>query len=131
MNKDFPVFEAGEKIKLSVTYKSKKVFNDMAFRISILTTDGRVIGQATSAPVIAVKQGENATALTLNVDWLAPGKYGIKLVAYMVNEYGGNMNLDVVDMACFFEKTQSGNNGMVWNHEWWGDISFPEIQIAE
>lgn len=130
MNKDFPVFETGEKIKLSVTYNAKKVFNDMAFRMSILTTDGRVIGQATSSPSVTTKPGENTTVMELNVDWLAPGKYGIKLVAYMVNEYGGNMNLDVVDMACVFEKSHSGNNGMTWNHEWWGNISFPEIQIV-
>lgn len=130
MNKDFPVFETGEKIKLSVTYNAKKSFKDMAFRISILTTDGRVIGQATSSPSVTTKSGENTTVMELNVDWLAPGKYGIKLVAYMVNEYGGNMNLDVVDMACVFEKSHSGNNGMTWNHEWWGNISFPEIQIV-
>lgn len=131
MNKDFPVFETGEKIRLSVKYNAKKVFNDMAFRTSILTTDGRVIGQATSSPSVTTDLGENTTVLELNVDWLAPGKYGIKLVAYMVNEYGGNMNLDVVDMACVFEKSQSGNNGMTWNHEWWGNISFPEIQIVK
>lgn len=131
MNKDFPVFETGEKIRLSVSYNAKKVFNDMAFRMSILTTDGRVIGQATSSPSVTTKMGENTAVLELNVDWLAPGKYGIKLVAYMVNEYGGNMNLDVVDMACVFEKSQSGNNGMVWNHEWWGNISFPEIHIVK
>lgn len=131
MNKDFPVYNTGEKIKLSVNYNAKKVFNDMAFRMSVLTTDGRVIGQATSAPAVTTKSGENTTVLELNVDWLAPGKYGIKLVAYMVNEYGGNMNLDVVDMACVFEKGQSGNNGMTWNQEWWGNISFPEIQIVE
>lgn len=131
MNKDFPVFATGERIKLSVTYNAKKSFDDMAFRMSILTTDGRVIGQATSSPSITVKPGENTTVLDLNVDWLAPGKYGIKLVAYMVNEYGGNMNLDVVDLACVFEKSQSDNNGMAWNHEWWGNISFPEVQIVE
>lgn len=131
MNKDFPVYNTGEKIKLSVNYNAKKVFNDMAFRMSVLTTDGRVVGQATSAPAVTTKLGENTTVLELNVDWLAPGKYGIKLVAYMVNEYGGNMNLDVVDMACVFEKAQSGNNGMAWNQEWWGNISFPEIQIVE
>ena len=131
INKDFPVFETGEKIKLSVTYNAEKVFNNMAFRMSVLTTDGRVIGQATSSPVVTTKLGENTSVLELNVDWLAPGKYGIKLVAYMVNEYGGNMNLDVVDMACVFEKSQTGNNGMTWNHEWWGNISFPEIQIVE
>lgn len=131
LNKDFPVYETGEKIELSVNYNSKKEFNNMAFRMSVLTTDGRVIGQATSAPAITTNIGENVSVLDLNVDWLAPGKYGIKLVAYMVNEYGGNMNLDVVDMACVFEKTQSGNNGMAWNHEWWGHISFPEIKIVE
>ena len=130
-NKDFPVYKADEAVQLSVNYFAQKAYEDMAIRMSILTTDGRVIGQTTTKPIITTKVGENTCKLNLNIDALSPGKYAIKLVAYAVNEYGGNMNLDVVDMACVFEKEPFGNNNMTWNHEWWGYIAFPELSIVD
>lgn len=127
--KEYPVYNEGELIRTKIYYSSRKIYNNMAFRISILTTDGMIIGQATSKPCINTKIGDNKIGINLNVNLLAQGKYIIKLVAYLVNEYGGNQNLDVIDNAGIFEKSQSGNNGMVWNVNWWGHIRFPELEI--
>lgn len=131
LDKDFPVYENNESILMEIQYSAKKEFQNMAFRVSILTTDGKVVGQATSSPIITTKIGDNCNKLRLNIDPLAPGKYVIKLVAYAVNEYGGNENLDVVDTASVFEKKPFGNNGMEWNHNWWGYIAFPELKVSE
>lgn len=129
LNKDFPVYKAGERIEFKIDYTSQKVYNDLAFRVSVMTTDGRVIGQSTSKPVINAVVGENCEAFSLDISSLAPGKYILKLIAYIVGQMGANENLDVVDAACLFEKEQFGNNGMMWNHNWWGDILIPELEI--
>lgn len=129
-DKTFPVYKANESIKFLINYTAKKEYRDMAIRMSVMTTDGRVIGQATTKPEINATPGKNTCKLGLDIGVLAPGKYAIKIVAYAVNEYGGNRNLDVVDMACVFEKEQFGNNSMTWNHDWWGHIAFPEVTIS-
>ena len=56
----------------------------------------------------------------------------MKFVAYSVNEFGANLNLDVVETACSFEKIQgTENNNMLWNHTWWGYMMLPELRIEE
>ena len=76
--------------------------------------------------------GSNEIDLTLLLDWLAPGKYLVKLTAYSVNQFGTNQMHDVVEEAFAFEKEQSSqeNNNMTWNHTWWGYMMFPEIAMG-
>ncbi len=80
---------------------------------------------------MTAKCGSNETVLTLRLDWLAPGKYIVKLTAYSVNEFGMNQMHDVVDDCFAFEKVQGmdDNNRMSWNHTWWGYMMFPELEV--
>ena len=104
----------------------------MAVRMTVEAADKTVVGLATSKPVVSTIEGENELDLTLKLDWLAPGKYIIKLTAYSVNEFGTNQMHDVVENAFAFEKIQddSVNNKMEWNHTWWGFMMFPELEIS-
>lgn len=128
-DKKRPVYKDSEKIKLLINYSATKVYSNLAFRVSFLTLDGRVIGLSSSKACITTIKGENSINLVLHPDCLAPGKYIIKLVAYLINEYGGNENLDVIDNAGVFEKISSMNSSMTWNSNWWGFICFPEIDV--
>ena len=105
---------------------------NMAVRMTVEAADKTVVGLATSKPVVSTIEGENKLDLTLKLDWLAPGKYIIKLTAYSVNEFGTNQMHDVVENAFAFEKIQddSVNNKMEWNHTWWGFMMFPELEIS-
>ena len=100
-------------------------------RMTVLSADKTPVGLATSRPEMFAKAGNNKVNLTLNLEWLAPGKYVVKLTAYSVNEYGTNQMHDVVEEAFAFEKVQSlnDNNRMVWNHHWWGYMLFPELEV--
>ena len=132
INKEYPVYGFGENVKLEISYISKKRFLNVAFRLSILNVDRMVIGQATSKPCVDVNVGFNSTTISFDVNSLAPGKYIIKVVVYSVNEYGGNNNMDIIEEACAFEKIQNGeNNNMAWNHNWWGYLMFPELEIVD
>ena len=39
---------------------------------------------------------------------------------------------DVVENSFSFEKVQEDgvNNGMAWNHTWWGFMLFPELTVS-
>lgn len=132
LGKETPVYTGNEPVRVQVGYTAKAPIEKLAFRMTVEAADKTVIGLATTRPVIAAKAGENTAELTLVLDWLAPGKYMVKLTAYSVNQFGTNQMHDVVEEAFAFEKEQNAaeNNNMAWNHTWWGYMMFPEIQLS-
>ncbi len=132
INAKEPVYTQGQNVQARVTFRAKKAIPNMAMRMTVLAADKTTVGLATSKPLINALEGINTATLSLALDWVAPGKYIIKLTAYSVNEYGTNCMHDVVEEAFAFEKMQlDENNKMTWNHTWWGYMMFPEVGIGE
>ena len=131
LNTKEPYYSDGKDVEVKVNYTAFENINNMAIRMTVEAADKTVVGLATSKPTIMTAKGENEVDLTLKLDWLAPGKYIIKLTAYSVNEFGANQMHDVVDNAHAFEKLQSdsSNNNMEWNHTWSAFMMFPELEI--
>lgn len=132
-NKDNAIYTGKEPVNVEVSYTAKTKINNLAFRMTVEAADKTVVGLATSKPSIESAAGENKADLALMLDWLAPGKYLVKLTAYSVNQFGTNQMHDIVEEAFAFEKVQSSNenNNMAWNHTWWGYMMFPEITIGK
>ena len=132
LNTDFPIYQSDELVTVKVNFTANESISNLALRMTVLATDKTAVGLATTKPCITAQSGENESILKLALDWLAPGKYVVKLTAYSVNEYGMNQMHDVVDDCFAFEKVQSmdNNNRMTWNHNWWGYMMFPEIDIV-
>ncbi len=129
-NKDFPAFFPGETMETTVYYTAKKAFSNMAFRLTVFSENRTIVGLATTAPIISVKEGENTTVLKTKLDWLAPGRYVVNLIAYSVDEVGGSGLHDVVEDCFAFEKLQKeDNNKMLWNHAYWGYTMFPTVEV--
>lgn len=65
------------------------------------------------------------------LDWLAPGRYVVKLTAYSVNQFGTNQMHDVVEEAFAFEKEQTTGKITIWLGiiPGGGYMMFPEIAI--
>lgn len=131
LEKERPVFVQNENVKARVCFDAVRELKGIAVRFNVQTPDKTVVGLATTKAVIDTCKGENSIDLCFNHDWLAPGKYYVKIVVYSVNEYGSNLLHDVVDEAFAFEKIQDieDNNRMTWNHNWWGYMMFPEIEV--
>ncbi len=129
--KDNATYSGAERVRAKVEYEAKEKLENLAFRMTIESADKTVVGLATSKPIIKAENGDNTVELTLDMDWLAPGKYIVKLTGYSVNKFGTNQMHDVVENAFAFEKEQemSQNNNMAWNHIWWGYMMFPELEI--
>ena len=131
-DKEIPMYYTGEKLNLKIDYRSEQDIHGLAFRTTVSSQDKTIVGLATTKPTIHTKEGQNQTKLTIDLDWLAPGHYNVKVVAYSVNEYGGEQLHDVVDNCFSFEKVQGdANNRMNWNHVYWGYMMFPEIEIKK
>lgn len=128
---DFPIYQTGDTIHVKVDYNSKENMSNLAMRMTVLSPDKNAVGLASSCPCIVATEGENTTTLSLALDWLAPGKYIVKLTAYSVNEFGMNQMHDIVEDCFAFEKVQTlnDNNRMNWNHSWWGYIMFPNLTV--
>lgn len=133
MEKDYPIYLPKEDIKIKVEFLGNKAINNMSIRMVIQTEGGVNVGLATTVSCIDVKSGEQKIVLTLKHNWLAPGKYAVKLIAYSINEYGGGPLHDVVEDAFLFETIDevNGNNHMGWNHNVWGYMKFPYIEISK
>ena len=133
LHTDFPVYESGDVVTVRVYFTSNCDIDHLAIRMTVQSGDKTVVGLATSSPCMQARAGHNEAVLTLRLDWLAPGKYIVKLTAYSVNEFGMNQMHDVVDDCFAFEKVQSmdDNNRMTWNHSWWGYMMFPELGVNE
>lgn len=131
INTETPIYGVGDVVQVKVRYHANKEIPNMALRMTVEAADKTVVGLATSKACINTLTGDNNIELTLALEWLAPGKYIIKLTAYSVNEFGTNLMHDVVENAFAFEKIQDGssNNKMAWNHTWWGFMMFPELEI--
>ena len=131
LHTDFPVYESGDVVTVRVDFTSNCDIDHLAMRMTVQSGDKTVVGLATSSPCMQARAGHNEAVLTLRLDWLAPGKYIVKLTAYSVNEFGMNQMHDVVDDCFAFEKVQSmdDNNRMTWNHSWWGYMMFPELGV--
>jgi lipopolysaccharide transport system ATP-binding protein len=125
------VYEQSEKVRVQIDYSAKEALCDIAMRMTIFTTDKTVVGLATSKPCINTRENENGLIVELCTDWLAPGKYIVRITAYSVNEYGSSSMHDVVDDAFAFEKMQPlhENVKIAWNHNWWGHMMFPELDV--
>ena len=127
-----PIYQKGESIQMQIDYLSQNDIHNLAFRWTIHSAEGNRAGMATTRPCICGGKGQNSVILTIPLDWLAPGKYIVDLVAYSVNEYGHDQLHDVINGAFVFEKDmfKEENNGMEWHHSWWGYVMFPEIEVS-
>ncbi len=132
INTESPVYHTSKNVDIRVSYESKREFKNLAFRMTVESADKTAVGLATSDTCIPAKVGINSVTLSMSLNYLAPGRYIIKLTAYSVNEFGTNQMHDVVENAFAFEKIQSldENNNMQWNHSWWGYMMFPKLQIG-
>lgn len=132
LDKEYPIYDFDEKLRIKINYTSKIAINNMVFRFTLFSNDGTAVGLASSLPVVNTNIGENSAIATIDIETLAPGKYNFRIIAYSVNKYGNNQDHDVVDRAFYFEKMLGDeNNKMDWNHNWWGYMKFPNVDIEK
>ena len=129
-----PILYEGEDLKLRLRFTARQEFKELAFRVTLFTTSRIPVGMAASRPILEAKPGENQTDYRLQFPNLACGEYVARIVLYEVDDSGSEIVHDVVDNAfSIFKEYKEAKNAFSsrWGHQYWGGISFPEIDILQ
>lgn len=128
-----PTYLQGERIHLLVDYYAEREIHNYAIRLVIQTIDKVRVGMAMTEPTLNTASGAHSMEVNFPIDWLAPGKYSIFLVATSINEFGTEQVHDRLENLCTFERIvdQKINNQMTWARSAWGSIMIPDLLINE
>lgn len=121
----------GEKIFFTLDISVSQNIQNVYFRCMIYFIDNQPICMTTTNEGLKFfKIGMNRYDCILDTSPLAPGKYKIKIALYVLNDFGSEELLDVLDNCIYFiiEESNSMNN-MTWLHQWWGHIKLNNIRI--
>ena len=124
----------GEKISMRLKFSSTENFNASHFRFVIKSLDDIPVMMGTSPQGIQVKsQKDNTVRVVLDTGMLAPGRYALSMILYLVNEFGTTMTLDGMHDVLIFEiapKTNFNNN-MPWQTKYWGHTYNNNVEVIE
>ena len=127
-------YQFGETIRFETTQAVSETMTNLLFRIIIYYFDGSAATMLTTKSGVSLNKNEKMKiSFDVDTSFLAPGMYTLKLCAYELNGFGNSIFYDVVDAGLFnfeVQADESFNNGMEWNHNWWGHITSNEMQIA-
>lgn len=131
LDRDNAIIPSGENIHFCLTVESNKKHPNVHLRVMAYYSDGLpVFMSSTQNDGLQLNIGKNEISGVIQVDNLAPGEYWFKLALYLVNEYGGESHLDVIDKQVGFQINDNVSvNNMVWLHPWWGHIRQKDIEL--
>ncbi len=127
-----PQFAAGNNIRANKTLKIVKETDNLCLRAMACSEDETPVGMTTTlCGQMELPEGIHTIPMIFPAEMLAPGKYYLKLALYAVDEFGNNVNVDVVDKAVWFEVMESNaDNKLAWQSKWWGHIRLPQVEIG-
>lgn len=134
LDTQYAVYPVGSVIHFRIKYKSLNNINNAFFRTIVKTTEGTPIIMFANDKGFEISNNNVQTIdVQANISQLVPGRYSLSFVFYEVNEFGGDVNLDVVrDVYCFEIVTVPGfNNNMEWQQRYWGNFYGKPLQIKK
>ena len=108
-------FDYNGKISGTITFESRKVFNDCVLKL-FLSCNGVPVTTFETKNKLNFEYGETAIQFEANLYKLAPAKYTVKLVLCNRNNLGGIDYLDVLMDSYIFDITAP--HGFLDNQEW-------------
>ncbi len=132
-DRETAIISSGENLKFKLSIDSNQVYKNVQLRVMAYFSDGfPVFMSSTQNDGFDINEGNNTILGLIKVDNLAPGEYWFKLALYLVNEYGGEQHLDVIDKQVGFQINDNLSvNNMVWQHTWWGHIRQNDILLLK
>jgi lipopolysaccharide transport system ATP-binding protein len=128
------VYNVGSTLNVCLTLSSSKEVSSAFLRVIIKTVEGTpVTMMATNSGFRLEKDQKKQIFFDVNISRLVPGRYTASPVIYEVNEFGGNVNLDVLrDVYCFeVVQIQGFNNNMIWEPRYWGCVYNEPLIVRE
>lgn len=120
----------GSTFKFKLDYVCEKSIQDLYFRFCIYLQDGTAIATSVSKSVNTLT-GENSNIFEIDLSYLAPEKYVLKIIAIELDEYGSQIRHDCINRAVNFEVyTKNQLHNFVWDTKWWGHYVIPDATIV-
>lgn len=126
------VFGSNELINLKIAWKNLMKIDNLGLRIEIWTLDDHT--QA-SFVIYDFYSGEinccNDIILQLDISSLKEATYRMVYVFFIKDEYGNNIDLDIVFGLCFKKSMLDSKEKMIWKNKNWGYIELPKPKIID
>ena len=121
----------GNELIVSLDYNSVRCIKNLFFRFCIYLCDGTAIATSVSEPANVLK-GENKNTYKLDVSYLSPDTYVLKVIAIEINEYGSQLRHDCINRALDFEIYATDQlHSFVWDNRWWGHYVIPDAKMSQ
>lgn len=123
-----------EKLRFLLKWKVLQDADEVKLRTIIRYQDDSGVGLAQSKDLGNFCAGQEVERIfELDTSMLAEGKYAFSLVLFQSDEVGNSVVLDHITRACSIEVLSPENEGnkLNWEHQWWGSVRFPDIEVIE
>lgn len=133
LGKENAIIPSGENIKFRMRIDSDRIYSNVHLRVMAYFSDGLpVFMSSTQNKGFMLNESQNSISGVINVSNLAPGEYWFKLALYLVNEFGNEFHLDIIDKQVGFQINDNITvNNMEWLHSWWGHIRQADIELLK
>ena len=124
------IYSCGESIRFIITWEAKEPLADVQFRMIVRYKNDSPVGLVQSESLgNCVPLTKSCSVLSFDTSFLAEGKYYLSIALFQKDDVGNSIVLDHVTKACSFKliSNVSDKNNLVWEHQWWGSIRFPNL----
>jgi hypothetical protein len=130
VDKELPVYKAGEPIRFRMEIQARKPVKDLRFRFEIRYIDDTSVGVSQCPSLGDMAQQDVKTCdMCFDTRTLTRGQYKVCAVLYAMNEFGAYEDYDAVWPFFIFEITD--DTTLNWNKNAWGHIQFPMLSVEE
>ena len=125
-------FDIGSFMIGKLELSSNRDIDNLYLRIVIKTDEGVPVTMTiTDKCYVVKKEKRNILEFSIDISHLAPGRYTISPVIFQVDEFGNDINLDVLREIYLFRivETEGLNNNMRWQSNYWGHLISSHINL--
>ena len=120
----------GSKLRFNLDYSCKRVIKELHFRFCIYLNDGSAIATSMSE-VVNSQMGNNSKDFEIDLAYLAPERYILKIIAIEMDGYGSQLRHDCINRAISFDVyTNNQLHNFHWDTKWWGHYVIPDAKVT-
>ena len=108
-------------LNFELTICCSRSISDLRFRIILINEEGMAIAASHTKAIGCQAMDGVKIGFSLDLYGIAPGSYGLRLVAFTDGSYGKQIRLDDIPVAGYFTiDDEYAVSGMRWSHRYWG-----------
>lgn len=133
LNKESPIYDAGEKIRMRLRWSAKENIKDIRFYFIVRYVDGTIVGMTESEPIGDAVAGEEGEAVVeFDISNLADGQYYFIPDIYNLNESYDHQSYDHPLQRIHFKiSSTEKRKGIFWQRRFFGSVSLNMMRTVK